>query len=104
MPADTTLAPCGECGMPCTRAEYHPYAACLMFKACQNSDTVRANMQAVRAQAAPQGPALVPLTDAKLVACIERAGFKTWDSRMWVLKRAIEAAHGITGAPNGKPT
>lgn len=58
-----------------------------------------------RAQApAPQGPALVPLTDEQFVACIKQAGFKTWDGRMWALKHAIEAAHGITGAPNGKPT
>lgn len=48
--------------------------------------------------------ALVPLTDEQFVACIKQAGFKTWDSRMWTLKHAIEAAHGITGAPNGKPT
>lgn len=27
--------------------EYHPHAACLMFKACQNADEVRANLQAV---------------------------------------------------------
>jgi hypothetical protein len=35
--------------MPCTPDEYHPYAACLMFKACHNSETVRANLEAVRA-------------------------------------------------------
>lgn len=40
--------PCGTCGMPCTPGEYHPYAACLMFKACHNSGTVRANLEAVR--------------------------------------------------------
>lgn len=38
-----------------------------------------------------------PLTDEQLVACIRLAGFTTWDSRMWGLKRQIEAAHGITG-------
>lgn len=42
--ADVTMKPCGDCGMPCTPAEYHPYAACLMFKACHNSATVRANL------------------------------------------------------------
>lgn len=41
--------PCGTCGMPCTPGEYHPYAACLMFKACHNSETVRTNLEAVRA-------------------------------------------------------
>ncbi|OYD50667.1 hypothetical protein CBY09_07995 [Acidovorax kalamii] len=34
--------------MPCTPGEYHPYAACLMFKACHDSETVRANLEAVR--------------------------------------------------------
>ena len=40
---------CAECGMPCDLNEYHPYAACLMFKACKNSYTVRENLQAIRA-------------------------------------------------------
>ncbi|MGN8004318.1 hypothetical protein ACTJKQ_14140 [Acidovorax sp. 22279] len=43
----------------------------------------------------------VPLTDERLVACIKAAGFKTWDSRMWALKREIEAAHGIKGDQHG---
>ena len=38
------LEGCRECGMPCTPTEYHPYAACLMFRGCQNSATVRANL------------------------------------------------------------
>ena len=42
------LNPCTECGMPCSVGEYHPYAACLMFKACHNSETVRANLDFVR--------------------------------------------------------
>ena len=41
------MTPCAECGMPCREDEYHPYAACLMFKACNNSDTVRGNLQDV---------------------------------------------------------
>ncbi|WP_175806634.1 hypothetical protein [Burkholderia cenocepacia] len=41
------LKPCDECGMPCRAGEYHPYAACLMFKACHNGDTVRGNLQDV---------------------------------------------------------
>lgn len=40
--------PCAECGMHCSVGEYHPYAACLMFKACHNSETVRANLDFVR--------------------------------------------------------
>lgn len=39
---------CAECGMPVDRATtYHPYAACLMFKACKSSDVVQANLDAV---------------------------------------------------------
>jgi hypothetical protein len=28
-------------------ADYHPYAACLMFKACRDSEGVQANLDAV---------------------------------------------------------
>jgi hypothetical protein len=39
---------CGYCGMVCRSIrEYHPYAACLMFQACRNGDTVRGNLQSV---------------------------------------------------------
>lgn len=38
---------CTECGMPCESTDYHPYAACLMFKACHNSATVKANLDGV---------------------------------------------------------
>lgn len=40
---------CHDCGMSCEAAEYHPFAACLMFKQCRNSETVRANLQSVHA-------------------------------------------------------
>lgn len=43
------MTPCGCCGMPCTAEEYHPYAACLMYKACRNSIEVTANLKAVLA-------------------------------------------------------
>ena len=46
---------CAECGMGCNAGEYHPYAACLMFKQCRNSETVRANLQAVRDDSYQQG-------------------------------------------------
>lgn len=48
--ADVELLPCGECGMPCRAGEYHPFAACLMFKACHNSETVRANLAPLQAE------------------------------------------------------
>jgi hypothetical protein len=38
---------CQECGMPCTATEFHPFAACLMFKGCHDSDKVRANLAAL---------------------------------------------------------
>lgn len=49
--------PCGTCGMPCTPGEYHPYAACLMFKACHNSEVVRANLEAVHGKPVPASAA-----------------------------------------------
>lgn len=39
---------CTECGMVCAPGEYHPYAACLMFKACHDGAAVLANLRAVR--------------------------------------------------------
>lgn len=48
--ADVELLPCAECGMPCRAGEYHPFAACLMFKACHNSETVRANLAPLQAE------------------------------------------------------
>lgn len=39
---------CRECGMPVDAAStYHPYAACLMFKACGDGEVVQANLDAV---------------------------------------------------------
>ena len=38
---------CNECGMPVKDGAFHPYAACLMFKACSNTDTVTKNLEAV---------------------------------------------------------
>lgn len=52
---DAGWAACAECGMVCNAGEYHPYAACLMFKHCRNSETVRANLQAVRQQGRVEG-------------------------------------------------
>ncbi len=42
-----TMSPCAECGMPVAGDAYHPYAACLMFKQCHNSETVKASLMAV---------------------------------------------------------
>jgi len=39
---------CQECKMPVIQGQYHPYAACLMFKACRNSEVVKQNLRGVR--------------------------------------------------------
>lgn len=41
--------------MPVMLGEYHPFAACLMFKGCHNSETVRANLKAVADQGFEMG-------------------------------------------------
>lgn len=110
---DFDAKPCTECGMPCDPGEYHPFAACLMFKACHSSDTVRANLEAVRqaSQArADGGVAREPLTERQIVACLVEAGClgtvkMSYDSGPYEITRtsvnadkfarAIERAHGI---------
>ena len=107
---------CGTCGMPCTSGEYHPYAACLMFKACHNSETVRANLEAVRATQAQAGA--VPLTDEQAKVLLKNSDLldmflhigwysaprKNFDAHGLTLIRAIEAAHGIKGGQHGSNT
>lgn len=113
-PTDAAMDPCGDCGMPCAQGEYHPYAACLMFKACHNSETVRANLNAVRAQPAPAA-SQVPLTDEQLYNEKQTAIPQLFDlARQWAdnqihsyqfsheaekivdaVARRVEAAHGI---------
>lgn len=106
--------PCGTCGMPCTPGEYHPYAACLMFKACHNSETVRANLEAVRATSQPtQAQAgAVPLTDEQITAAAKKLAecmeypweFMPEPGRENMRKHAqavIAAANGIKGGQHG---
>ena len=49
-----TATACTECGMLVMPDEYHPYAACLMFKACHDAETVYANLDAVLMHGATQ--------------------------------------------------
>lgn len=44
---DSELYECQECKMLVFEDEYHPYGACLMFKACKNGNTVRQNLMAI---------------------------------------------------------
>ena len=42
------LLPCAGCGMvPLRNREYHPYAACLMYRASKDANVVRTNLQAI---------------------------------------------------------
>ena len=43
----TIQSRCKECGMEVEIGEYHPFAACLMFKGCNNSTTVHDNLDAI---------------------------------------------------------
>jgi hypothetical protein len=38
---------CSACGMSVEPHAYHPYAACLMFRACHDGNVVDANLKAV---------------------------------------------------------
>lgn len=38
---------CMECGMNCMTGEYHPFAACLMFKQCGSSQAVRLHLSEI---------------------------------------------------------
>lgn len=44
------LPACAECGMIVTLGEYHPYAACLMYKGCKDEKTVRENLKSITTQ------------------------------------------------------
>ena len=41
---------CTECGMPVQWGDYHPYAACLMFKGCGDAETVNKHLNAIKDQ------------------------------------------------------
>ena len=83
--------PCAECGMQVDAGEYHPYAACLMFRACASAQTVRTNLKAVLDKSSAM-PIVLPTTkepakpskDDMLVIAGERR-MKRW------CKEAIEA-------------
>lgn len=49
-----SLTRCAECGMHCAPREFHPYAACLLFRACGNATEVRAHIATLRAPTAEQ--------------------------------------------------
>ena len=46
--SDRNKTKCHECGMHLRLGEYHPFAACLMYKGCGDAKTVRENLKAVQ--------------------------------------------------------
>lgn len=100
------MQPCCFCGMPCAANEYHPYAACLMFKACQNAETVRANLDDVRrAVPAHAQVGAVPLTDEQLAEMMR----ETWGCASIAPRHAMKFARAIANpnhlqrCPTGAP-
>lgn len=84
---------CIECGMMCEAVEYHPYAACLMFKQCLNSETVRANLQAVRDDSYQQGR-VAGLREAHVFA-MEAGAFYTAHRIGALIDKAQQAQEGV---------
>jgi len=82
--------PCAECGMSCSPNEYHPYAACLMFKACHNGDTVRANLPSLsQPQAASSTQAVEESARAWMAATAESLDVARRDDDLLTLARAL---------------
>ncbi|NIF72776.1 hypothetical protein F3J16_21695 [Burkholderia sp. Ap-962] len=97
------LSDCAECGMPCAPGEYHPHAACLMFKACHDSTTVRDGLAAIRehALAASPAPAIPAGPDDEAVsavrACLEQhAVYFSRSSIEEIVNAARKAAPAIS--------
>lgn len=82
---EPTIQACVECGMPSTWEQYHPYAACLMFKTCHDSNIVMANLDAVHANgyqiATDEIAARLQQAEAVIVAA--QAVIDRWDGLTW---------------------
>ena len=61
----SNLKPCGECGMLCDPAEYHPYTACLLFKQIGDARATRDVLNAAVFEHARETFAATPLADAQ---------------------------------------
>lgn len=85
-----SMTPCSDCGMPCAPNEYHPYAACLMFKACHNSETVKANLQAIQA----------PYWELLYAVAKKHPGETRHDTALRYIRQAEASSHGeVAGMP-----
>ena len=49
------VSSCAQCGMPVCIGDYHPFAACLMFRGCGEADTVTDNLDALVSRWTDQG-------------------------------------------------
>lgn len=101
---------CAECGMWCEPDEYHPYAACLMFKACGNSKTVRDNLEAVmdHARAAREGGAIVRESEAQVpvAATLDEAAADpalTLDVARELLRDAAAGIRSLAASATSEP-
>ena len=85
---------CIECGMMCEAVEYHPYAACLMFKQCLNSETLRANLQAVRDDSYQQGR-VAAFNEALRVANEDGNILAVREVLRWLAQQAAQDEKGV---------
>lgn len=95
----TTNERCTQCNMQCEPGEYHPYAACLMYMQCVNSETVRANLAAVveHGRAAHE-----PLTD-HMAALIDSAYYEGAKLALIKADESIQVAREwLAGGCNGR--
>lgn len=83
---------CSECGMILhSTDEYHPYAACLMFKQCQDSVIVRANLEAVK-QAGYRAALPQPTTDVPTEPGAYWVKEPNWSK--WIIVTTVTATRG----------
>lgn len=95
------LKPCMECGMVYNSTEYHPYAACLMFKSCHNSEVVRANLDFVLNSKPLTIPATGPVTENDILEIIaenERMEQITKDACRYRLLKGVALQKGALEA------
>ena len=95
------LVTCGECGMPCTPNEYHPFAACLMFKACHDSRVVRANLESLAQQPQAGEWVLVPREPTpEMLDGMSQATFDTSGSHKEMARRYNGMLQAAPPAPS----
>jgi hypothetical protein len=75
---------CAECGMPLVSVtDYHPYAACLIFKQCHDSETVTISLDAVMAYALNYGSPPPPLAKREHLGDVIETALRTARLQNW---------------------